>query len=76
MDDAIKQLSVEVLPDGRMDRPNAATYIGRSVQTLAVWSMKKIGPAPIRVNGRVYYFKADIDRFIAAGYERRLGPRS
>jgi hypothetical protein len=67
MSESIEQLGVTVLPDGRMDRANAAKYIGRSVQTLAVWSMRKIGPPPLRVGGRVFYRKTDIDAFIAHG---------
>ena len=63
----IKQIQVIVLPDGRMDRASAAAYIGCSIQTLAAWAMKKIGPAPIRVGGKAYYRKSDIDRFIAGG---------
>jgi hypothetical protein len=65
MSEAIEQLGVTVLPDGRMDRANTARYLGLSVQTLATWSMRKIGPSPIRIGGRVFYRKADIDRFIA-----------
>lgn len=66
-DGGIQQVRVVVLPDGRMDRASAAAYIGCAPQTLAAWAVKKIGPRPIRVGGRAYYKKTEIDRFIASG---------
>ena len=62
---AIEQLKVVVLPDGRMDRANAAIYLDRKSATLATWASKGFGPRPIRVNGRVYYEKDDLDAFKA-----------
>ena len=65
----IEQIRVVVLPDGRMDRASTAAYIGCAPQTLASWAVKKIGPRPIRVGGKTYYRKAEVDRFIASGEE-------
>jgi len=63
----IEQVVVEVLPDGRMNRKSAARYIGCAEQTLTVWAMRGVGPRPIRVGGRVFYRKSEVDRFISAG---------
>ncbi len=35
----VEQVRVRVLPDGRMDRVNAAKYIGVAVKTLAMWQL-------------------------------------
>lgn len=54
-DDNVEMLKVRVMPDGRVDRPNAAVAFGRSPKTLAEWKCKGIGPRPINVGGRVFY---------------------
>lgn len=54
-----------VHPDGRMDRKNAAIYLGFSPKTLADWAFKGTGPAYASVGGRVFYFKKDLDEWIA-----------
>ncbi|MBD3761466.1 MAG: DNA-binding protein [Rhizorhabdus sp.] len=46
---------IQVLPDGRLSRSNAAKLLGRQAKTLAEWSSKGIGPRPIRSGGRVFY---------------------
>ena len=58
---------VRVLPDGRMTRQDAATYLGLKPKTLAMWAMEGRGPKSVRVGGRCFYFKADLDTFIEAG---------
>ena len=63
----IEQVVVEVLPDGRMNRKSTARYIGVAEQTLAVWAVRGVGPRPIRIGGRVFYRKGEVDRFISAG---------
>lgn len=55
-----------ILPDGRMDRRNAATYLGNAPKTLAQYASKGIGPKFIK-RGRVWYFKKDLDAWIAGG---------
>ncbi len=60
----IDSVRVRVLPDGRMDRQNAALYIGMKPKTLAMWEMEGRGPPSIKVGGKRFYFKADLDRFI------------
>lgn len=63
----IEQIVVEVLPDGRMSRAATARYIGCAAQTLAIWAVRGIGPRPIRIGGKVFYRKREVDHFINAG---------
>ena len=67
MDEPIKQVTVSVLPDGRLSRQSSAAYLGVSAATLASWASRKIGPEPIRVGGRIFYRKTDLDAFVSAG---------
>ncbi len=62
--EAIDQVRVRVLPDGRMNRREAATYLGHSEKTLAAWDGAKTGPPSLLVGGLRFYFKDDLDRFI------------
>ena len=62
--DGMDQVRVRVLPDGRMDRRNAAKYLGRKVKTLAMWELQGKGPRSILVGGRRFYFKSTLDEFI------------
>ena len=55
---------VRILPDGRMDRKNAARYLGRRPKTLAMWTMQGKGPPAHKAGGRVFYFKKDLDEFL------------
>ena len=59
-----EKVRVRVLPDGRMNREDAAKYIGIKPKTLAMWAVKGRGPRAIKVGGRNFYFQADLDRFI------------
>lgn len=61
-----EEISVQVLPDGRMDRRNAAKYLGRAPGTLGQWATKGIGPKFIK-RGRVWYRKTDLDSWLAEG---------
>ncbi len=62
--DQVETVRVRVLPDGRLDRNNAAAYLGRSPKTLADWALKGIGPRVRKVGGRCFYLKDDLDSFI------------
>ena len=62
---SIEQVRVRVLPDGRMTREDAARYIGHSPKTLAMWALHGQGPRFVKVAGRVFYYRADLDQFIA-----------
>ena len=56
---------VRVLPDGRMNRENAALYLGLKAKTLAMWAMDGKGPRMKKIGSRCFYFKKDLDDFIA-----------
>ena len=60
----VEQVKVRVLPDGRLSRKEAARYLGRAQKTLAMWCLKKQGPRAVKVGGRVFYFKDDLDAFV------------
>ena len=55
---------VHVLPDGRMNRRNAAGYLGYAEKTLAMWATDGKGPRSIKIGGRRFYYKDDLDAFI------------
>ena len=58
--------SVLVLPDGRMDTKNAATYCGLSTKTLAMWRSQGTGPKFLKL-GRVFYYREDLDAWLKSG---------
>jgi hypothetical protein len=58
---------VMILPDGRMDRKNAARYLGLSVKTLAMHASRGTGPRFIK-RGLVFYFRADLDLWLRDGH--------
>jgi len=58
-----KSIEVIVFPDGRMDVPNAAKYLGLSEKTLAMMRCQGTGPKFIK-RGRIFYFKVDLDEWI------------
>jgi len=60
----MEQIRVRVLPDGRMTRDDAARYLGHKPKTLARWHLEGTGPRSVRVGGRRFYFKRDLDDFI------------
>lgn len=61
---AVEQVRVRMLPDGRMSRRDAALYLGVRRKTLAMWSVTGRGPPVLKVGGRCFYRKADLDDFI------------
>ena len=63
----VDQVRVRVLPDGRMTRRDAARYLGLKAKTLAMWAMAGKGPPVIRVGGRCFYCRSDLDEFVAKG---------
>lgn len=56
---------VRILPDGRLSRRDAASYLGLAEKTLAMWALNGKGPRKVKVGGRVFYFKDDLDAFIS-----------
>jgi hypothetical protein len=61
---AMEHVKVRILPDGRMARGDAALYLGRQPKTLAMWALQGKGPRSLKVGGRVFYFKEDLDAFV------------
>lgn len=59
----LKEISVEVFPDGRMDTKNAAIYVGVSTQTMAKMRMEGKGPKFIKP-GKVFYYRKDLDEWL------------
>ena len=60
----IEKPRVRILPDGRLSREDAATYLGLKPKTLAMWQLAKKGPRAVRVGGRIFYYQADLDAFV------------
>jgi hypothetical protein len=63
----INQVKIRVLPDGRVSRADAATFLGLASKTLAVWSCTGKGPRPRKVGGRVFYHLSDLEAFRDTG---------
>ncbi len=61
---AFDEVRIRILPDGRLTRADAARYLGRAKKTLEMWAMEGRGPRSVRVGGRIFYFKNDLDGFI------------
>ena len=62
-------VEVVFLPDGRMDVPNAADYLGLSQKTLAMMRCQGTGPKYIK-RGRIFYFREDLDQWIMKAGKR------
>ena len=63
MQTALTTKEVTILPDGRMDTKNAATYVGLSEKTMAMMRCEGRGPEYIKI-GRVFYFCNKLDEWI------------
>lgn len=63
----VEHVRIRVLPDGRVSRADAATYLGLSAKTLSDWYSKGIGPRARKVGGRVFYFLADLQAYADTG---------
>lgn len=66
---AVEEVRVRVMPDGRMSREDAAAYLGMKPKTLAMWELQGKGPRSVKVGGRRFYFKDDLDAFIRGDIE-------
>ena len=62
--ESVDQVRVRILPDGRMTRKDAATYLGHKPKTLAMWELEGKGPKSVKVGGRRFYFKDVLDAYI------------
>lgn len=66
-DQGVEHVRVVVLPDGRLDRANAAKFLGRAPKTLAEWKRLGIGPDCQKTGGRIFYHIETLREFARAG---------
>lgn len=62
-------ISVEIYPDGRMDRTNAAKYTGLAKKTMDRQRCEGIGPKFVK-RGRIFYYKQDLDEWMREGLQQ------
>ena len=60
----LEPIRVRILPDGRMDRQNAATYLGKTPKTLAMWFTEGKGPRVHKAGGRCFYYRDECDAYL------------
>jgi hypothetical protein len=65
--DAVERPKVRETPDGRMDVPNAAKYTGFEPKTLDNWRGRGYGPRWVKVAGKIFYYRSELDRWIRDG---------
>ena len=63
-DAGIERVRVRFTPDERTTRRGAAEYLGVAEKTLAMWQSAGRGPKSVKVGGRRFYFRLDLDAFI------------
>jgi hypothetical protein len=56
-------LMVQATPDGRVNRNEAARFLGFKPKTLAEWQRLGIGPRSFMVGGRRFYFLAELEQY-------------
>lgn len=71
---SMTKIEVLLYPDGRLDRKNAARYLGLSPNTLACLASRGHGPRYIK-RGRIFYFQADLDVWLREGERLARKPR-
>ena len=59
------EIKIQIFPDGRLDVPNAASYLGLKVKTLAMMRCKGTGPKYIK-RGKIFYYQDDLNEWIQA----------
>lgn len=76
MQDAVIQLGGEQKPgllDDWITRPELAQEIGLSVDTLARWETRRIGPACVRIGRKVLYRRGAVQDWLREQENRRPG---
>lgn len=58
-----ENVNVRVLPDGRLNRSDAAKFLGYAPKTLAEWHRLGKGPRSRMVGGRRFYQIEDLREF-------------
>jgi len=66
----VAHITLQILPDGRMDAKNAARYLGCSPKTLAHMRCSGKGPSFLKP-GRVWYYREDLDAWLAGHGRQR-----
>ncbi|WP_394648188.1 helix-turn-helix domain-containing protein [uncultured Sphingomonas sp.] len=59
----MNEVTILVLPDGRVSREEAARFLGYKPKTLAEWHRLGKGPKSRMVGGRRFYDIADLREF-------------
>ncbi len=59
------EIKIKIFPDGRLDVPNAASYLGLKEKTLAMMRCQGNGPEFIK-RGKIFYYKDDLDTWLIA----------
>lgn len=62
----MQPIEVQMYPDGRLDRANAALYTGFSIKTLAMHASAGTGPSFQKIGGRVFYRREELDRWLGS----------
>ncbi len=65
--DTVERVRLRATPDGRLTRWQAAKFLGVAHGTIANWKSLGIGPAHMKVGGRVFYRLEDLEAFVGAG---------
>lgn len=60
----IDSVTVQILPDGRLDSANTARYLGVSTKLLAMMRCDGSGPLFLKRRGKVFYFRSDLDEWL------------
>lgn len=63
-DGAIERVKIRVLPDGRVNNSDSASYVGFSIRTLNNLRVQGKGPKYIKVGGRIFSTLAWLDAYI------------
>lgn len=64
---ALDVARIPVTPDGRVNRADAARYLGYEKRTLEEWHRLGKGPPSLMVGGRRFYRLHDLQAFVAGG---------
>jgi hypothetical protein len=65
----VDEVRVQILPDGRVARNDAATFLGYKPKTLAEWHRLGKGPRSRMVGGRRFYDIEDLRAFAQSNAE-------
>ena len=65
---------LDVTPDGRVSRADAARYLGFKPKTLANWHRLGIGPKSVLVGGRRFYHVDELQAY--ANGEKQIRPEA